>query len=97
RRALAQVIGSIVRNAQDASENGAPVIVAAASSGEALRIEVRDEGVGMAPEVLARAGEPFFTTKPPGRGMGLGLFLSRAVVERLGGALEIDSQPGRGT
>ena len=53
--------------------------------------------MGMAPEVLARAGNPFFTTKEPGRGMGLGLFLARTVIERLGGRLEIESVVGRGT
>ena len=51
----------------------------------------------MTPSVLARAGEPFFTTKEPGQGMGLGLFLSRAVLERVGGQLELDSTPGHGT
>ena len=48
-------------------------------------------------EVLERVGEPFFTTKPPGRGMGLGLFLARSVVERVGGSLRLDSNVGRGT
>jgi two-component system sensor histidine kinase RegB len=50
--------------------------------------------------VLARAGEPFFTTKPstgPGHGMGLGLFLTRTVLERVGGRLELESSPGAGT
>lgn len=61
------------------------------------RIEVRDTGIGMPAEVLARAGEPFFTTKEPGQGMGLGLFVARAVLERLGGKLELASTPGRGT
>jgi two-component system sensor histidine kinase RegB len=51
----------------------------------------------MTPEVLARAGEPFYTTKPPGHGMGLGLFVSRAALERIGGRLELRSQPGRGS
>jgi two-component system sensor histidine kinase RegB len=46
---------------------------------------------------MARIGEPFFTTKAPGRGMGLGLFLARAVIEGVGGALQIDSQAGEGT
>ena len=60
-------------------------------------IEVIDRGSGMAPDVLDRVGEPFFTTKQPGYGMGLGLFLTRAVVERLGGTLTIESDPPRGT
>ena len=56
-----------------------------------------DQGHGMEPEQAARAGEPFFTTKEPGRGMGLGLYLSRSVIERLSGSLELTSAPGRGT
>jgi two-component system sensor histidine kinase RegB len=51
----------------------------------------------MSGDVLARAGEPFFTTKAPGRGMGLGLFLCRAVVESLGGEVELESKTGLGT
>jgi two-component system sensor histidine kinase RegB len=47
--------------------------------------------------VLARAGEPFYTTKEPGRGMGLGLFLTRTLVERLGGELTLSSEAGAGT
>jgi two-component system sensor histidine kinase RegB len=51
----------------------------------------------MSPEVLERAGEPFFTTRPPGRGTGLGLFVVRLHAERLGGKLELESAPDRGT
>ena len=47
--------------------------------------------------VLDRVGEPFFTTKPIGQGMGLGLFLARVVLERIGGSLRFDSIVGRGT
>jgi two-component system, sensor histidine kinase RegB len=97
RRAVAQAIASVVKNAQDASADDAEVRVAVACTADTLTIEVHDRGAGMPADVLARAGEPFFTTKAPGRGMGLGLFLTRAVVERLGGRVEIDSQPGRGT
>jgi len=57
---------------------------------------VQDRGPGMSSEAAERAGEPFFTTKEPGRGMGLGLFLTRSVIERLGGKLHIDSVPGSG-
>jgi two-component system sensor histidine kinase RegB len=58
------------------------------------RIEVQDRGVGMSPEVRRRAGEPFYTTKPPGGGLGLGLFLVRSFVERAGGTLEFNAEHG---
>jgi len=51
----------------------------------------------MNPDVLARVGEPFFTTKAAGRGMGLGIFLARTVAERLGGGVTLESSPGAGT
>jgi len=56
-----------------------------------LIVVIRDRGPGIPPEVMERVGEPFFTTKAPGRGMGLGLFLARAVVEGVGGSMQIDS------
>jgi two-component system sensor histidine kinase RegB len=62
-----------------------------------LSVVVRDRGAGMPHDILARIGEPFFTTKAPGRGMGLGLFLARAVIEGVGGTLHIDSAAGQGT
>jgi signal transduction histidine kinase len=61
------------------------------------RISVADTGVGMQPSVLERASEPFFTTKPAGKGTGLGLTGARAFAERAGGALHIESEQGRGT
>ena len=51
----------------------------------------------MSPEVLARALDPFFTTKPTGQGMGLGLFLAASVAEQLGGELQLRSELGSGT
>ena len=62
-----------------------------------VRAQVIDHGVGMPVEILARAGEPFFTTKVPGEGMGLGLFLTHTLAEQLGGGLELRSTPGAGT
>jgi len=58
---------------------------------------VRDTGKGMTPEVLARAGEAFFTTKPNGAGTGLGLAMARGFTQRAGGMLELSSGPGLGT
>jgi len=62
-----------------------------------LRFEVSDQGRGMDREIAAKACEPFFTTKPAGQGLGLGLYLARTLAERLGGGLGIDSTPGVGT
>jgi two-component system sensor histidine kinase RegB len=98
RRAVSQALRSLVTNAQDASPPGTTVVVSVRpAKGAALAISIRDRGPGMPSEVMARIGEPFFTTKAPGRGMGLGLFLARAVIEGVGGSLQIDSQAGEGT
>ena len=93
--ALAQAVRNLITNAQDASD--APVTVRASERGGELVIEVIDRGSGMPSAVLDRVGEPFYTTKDPGEGMGLGLFLTRAVIEGLSGQLDIDSTPGAGT
>lgn len=95
--ALAQALRSVLKNALDAGEPGSEITLRAALDGAECRFEVEDHGAGMTPEVAARAGEPFFTTKEPGRGMGLGLFLTRTVLEGLGGRLEIHSEPRQGT
>jgi two-component system sensor histidine kinase RegB len=96
-RAITQALRSLVTNAQDASPPEAPVVVAVRAGREELTVAIADRGGGMTSEVLARIGEPFYTTKSPGRGMGLGLFLARAVIEGVGGNLAIDSQIGEGT
>ncbi len=61
------------------------------------RLRIEDRAGGIAPDVLERVGEPFFTTKEPGAGMGLGVFLARSLAERLGGELALESQDGEGT
>ncbi len=96
-QAMAQALRSVLKNALQASPQDEPVTIAAHLAGDSCSIEVHDRGPGMSEEVLARAGEPFFTTKGPGEGMGLGLFLSRVVIERIGGSVELRSSAGRGT
>jgi two-component system sensor histidine kinase RegB len=96
-RAVSQALRSLITNAQDASPATAAVTVEVRCDAATLELAIRDRGAGMPGEILARIGEPFFTTKPPGRGMGLGLFLARAVIEAVGGSLDIDSVAGSGT
>jgi two-component system sensor histidine kinase RegB len=99
-RALAQALRGVLKNALEASAARGEVRVELAAVADRWRLAVVDRGAGMTPEVLARAGEPFFTTKSAdglARGMGLGLFLARVVLERLGGELDIRSTLGRGT
>jgi two-component system sensor histidine kinase RegB len=73
------------------------VWLSAECGGGKLRFTVQDFGCGMPRETLGRVAEPFFTTKPPGRGMGLGTFLVRAYAESLNGSLEFESDAGVGT
>src|SRR5580698_9861157 len=101
RHAFGQALRGLVDNARQASPPGAPVTLRVATEGLAdarrLIFEVADHGAGISSDLLVRVGEPFFTTKPAGQGMGLGIFLARAIVERLGGELSIRSAPGAGT
>lgn len=68
-----------------------------AGQGEAVEIEVRDDGAGIAADVLPRIFDPFFSTKEVGRGLGLGLFIVFEIVEEHGGCIAVESEPGRGT
>ncbi|CAG0980193.1 partial Sensor kinase CckA, partial [Myxococcaceae bacterium] len=85
------------RNALAATPAEGSVSLRTERRADRIRFEVIDSGSGMTAAVLSRAGEPFFTTRAPGEGMGLGLFLARAVAEQLGGSLRLESAPGRGT
>ena len=96
-RAVSQALRSLVTNAQDASGPNTAVVVTARIEDGQLAMMIRDRGAGISQELKDRIGEPFFTTKAPGRGMGLGLFLARAVIEGVGGSLQIDSADGGGT
>jgi two-component system sensor histidine kinase RegB len=96
-QATRQALRGVLKNALQASALDALVVVDARVEQGQCRIAVRDSGAGMSEDVLERAGEPFFTTKAPGDGMGLGLFLTRAVVERAGGRVQLQSSAGVGT
>lgn len=109
---LHQVMINLCVNARDAMPRGGTLVMRAttvdidaqyaavipeATPGRYVRVEVEDSGDGMAPEVLEKVFDPFFTTKPLGKGTGLGLPTSKAIVEGHGGFVRIYSEPGRGT
>jgi signal transduction histidine kinase len=76
---------ALIRTRLDASEGR-----------DAVRIEVVDHGHGIAEDVLPRVFEPFFSTRPPARGMGLGLAISRTIVEGVGGQIWLENRPEGG-
>ncbi|MBV8855599.1 MAG: PAS domain-containing protein [Acidobacteria bacterium] len=92
-----QVLDNLLANALDAAGEGGSVRVSTLLDGQRVRVEVRDTGPGIPPETLARIFDPFFTTKDPGRGSGLGLAISLTLAEALGGALTVESKPGKGS
>ncbi|MCS7470836.1 ATP-binding protein [Stieleria sp. ICT_E10.1] len=95
--AVAQAIRNLIHNGLDASGVDGRVRVESRLDQRNVEFIVTDQGQGMSDEILGRVGDPFFTTKEPGRGIGLGLYLTRNVVSQLGGSLNFRSAPGQGT
>lgn len=93
---LSQALRGLFQNALDADATG-KIRVNIDQADQRSRWLIRDQGPGMTEDILQRLSEPFFTTKQPGKGMGLGVFLAKNVVERLDGSIEFSSKPGRGT
>ncbi|MBF9034410.1 response regulator [Rhodobacterales bacterium HKCCE2091] len=85
------------RNAMKESGRGTRIRLTATVADRMLSIEVADDGPGMNPRHLARAREPFFTTRRDHGGTGMGLAVTAAVAERLGGSFDLTSEPGVGT
>jgi CheY-like chemotaxis protein len=98
---LQVAIAHLLTNARDATPPGSIVVAELSrverAAGPACRIAVTDRGEGMTPDVMRQAVEPFFTTRAPGHGLGLGLTIARMVAESHGGYLEVDSRVGTGT
>ncbi len=100
KRLLVQVLANLVRNAVDAQAEAGrsePIRVISRVEAEHAAFEILDRGGGIPEHARARIGEPFFTTKPAGRGLGLGVFLARAFAERMGGELTLLARPEGGT
>jgi len=96
---IEQVLIALIMNAIDAMPRGGNLWIDVQLSEDETEIEiqVRDDGSGIAPDILARIFEPFLTTKENGHGVGLGLAISRGIVERHNGRIDVKSELGRGT
>lgn len=95
RRQLSIVFGNLIRNAVDAMPNGGHLCLRTVPEGPCLRVEIQDTGVGIAANDLQKVFEPFFSTKT--RGIGLGLAITKAIVDNHRGQLMVSSKPGEGT
>lgn len=97
-----QVLLNLGLNARDAMPDGGTLRIFAdvgisETGGSLVVVTVADEGVGMTEEVLSRAFEPFYSTKDPNEGTGLGLSTVYGILRKMGGIIDVDTQPGRGT
>jgi signal transduction histidine kinase len=100
RDQLVQVVMAMLWNSTDATPHGAEIrveTVLVPSEAGALALQIVDTGHGMSPAVLARAFEPFFSTKATGKGTGLGLSICYGIVRDHGGRIELESLEGVGT
>ena len=95
---LRQVLYNILVNAIEASPQGGVVKIMTEVNNEILTLSISDQGVGIPLEVQPRIFEPFFTSKHGSqKGLGLGLSVSKDIVEKLGGHIDFESEPGKGT
>ena len=96
---LKQVLLNLIHNAIQASETGSLVEVAARADDRHAVLTVTDHGHGIARDVVSKIFDPFFSTKTEtvGQGMGLGLSVTRGIVEAMNGTIDVTSEPGKGT
>jgi len=97
---LKQILLNILNNAADASAEGRlekRVAVSTRKEGAFFSIRIADTGPGISPAVMSKIYDPFFTTKPVGMGTGLGLSIAHTQVVKMGGRIEVETVPGKGT
>ncbi len=100
REALGQIVRELLANAAEACRRRAQsrgITMQVFAESPAARVVIEDDGEGMDGALARAAFDPFFSTKPEGSGMGLGLYLTRAQLRQLGGSILVDSAAGRGT
>jgi two-component system, NtrC family, sensor kinase len=94
---LRQVLINLITNSIHATGSGGKITIMIEDMGEEVALTVKDTGQGIPKENLKRIFEPFFSTKSPGKGTGLGLFVTRNIIEKFGGTIKVESRIGQGT
>ncbi len=94
---IRQVLINLLSNAIHATASGEEITIQVSPADQGVAVAVIDTGHGIPKENLEKIFEPFFSTKAPGEGTGLGLFVTREIVDKLGGSMTVDSRVGRGT
>jgi two-component system sensor histidine kinase RegB len=97
RHALYGSLQALIRNAVQACSSGGSVTCKVSEDGEKAHFVISDTGAGMSKDIQARVGEPFFTSKAPGDGMGLGIYLTKLYARQVGGSFNIESALGEGS
>ena len=95
--AVSWALKALLANATDASPTDSEILLECKENEGYIYFTVRDQGSGMTAEITKQASDPFFTTKPIGKGMGLGLFLAESLATQLEGSLDIQSIENEGT
>ena len=94
---IQEIFFNIIRNAAQSIDGEGKVIIRALSDNKKVYIDIEDTGIGINKKNLDRIFNPFFTTKEPGKGTGLGLFIVKQIVERNNGSISVNSEPENGT
>ncbi|MBK9308513.1 MAG: GHKL domain-containing protein [Nitrospira sp.] len=94
---LLHVFVNLITNAVQAMEHHGTLTLETISTADTTQVRVSDTGCGIAPELVTRIFEPFYTTKPPGKGTGLGLYNIKNVIQLMHGTIEVESHSGQGS
>jgi two-component system NtrC family sensor kinase len=93
---LQQVFLNLLTNAIDAIGSNGKIVAASRYSGDKILVTIKDDGPGLSADMLRKVFDPFFTTKDPGKGTGLGLWVSHNIISKLGGSIHVKNNPDKG-
>jgi two-component system NtrC family sensor kinase len=93
---LQQIFLNLLTNAIDAIGSGGTIEAASRYSDDKIVVTIKDDGPGLSDEMLRKIFDPFVTTKDPGKGTGLGLWVSHNIISKMGGSIQVKNRPDKG-